>query len=115
MSTARETYSALRNFCIDIGAIRARIEKVFDSTIFYTVSYTYTFFSGNSLALSGVCDLPNATQNQVVETSCWLESPPSPSTFGPLVMWWRAPAAGIAVPFGGASETAKIGLRCCSA
>jgi len=74
MSTARETYSPLRNFCIDIGAIRARIGKVFDSTIFYTVSYTYTFFSGNSLALSGVCVLPNATQNQVAVRSCWFES-----------------------------------------
>jgi hypothetical protein len=74
MSTARETYSLLRNFCIDIGAIRARIGKVFDSTIFYTVSYTYAFFSVNSLAISGVCVLQNATRNQVVETSCWFES-----------------------------------------
>ena len=74
MSTAGETYSLLSSFCIDIGAIRARIAKVSDSTIFYTVSYTYTFFSVNSLAISGVCVLPNATQNQVAVRSCWFES-----------------------------------------
>jgi hypothetical protein len=74
MSTARDTYSPLRNFCIDIGAIRVRIRTAFDSTIFYTDSYTYTSSSVNSLAISAVCVLPNTTQNQVAARLCWFES-----------------------------------------
>jgi hypothetical protein len=73
MSTARNADSLLTNFCVDTGAIRARIRIVLDSTIFYTFSYTYTFDSRDSLVPSVTYRSCYLTQNQVVEASCWFE------------------------------------------
>jgi hypothetical protein len=74
MSTALNAYSPLTNFCVDTGAIHARIRLALDSTIFYTLSYTYTLENGNSLVPLRAYRSCYLTQNQVVETSCWFES-----------------------------------------
>jgi hypothetical protein len=66
----RNAYSPLANFCVDTGAICAKIRTPLDSTIFYTLSYTYTFEVVNSLATSRTCRSNCLTQNQVTPTPC---------------------------------------------
>jgi hypothetical protein len=74
MSTLGNGYRPLTNFCVDVGASCARLLVAVDSKEIYTLSYTYTSSVRNSLVLPNTCLLHRATQNQVVETSCWFES-----------------------------------------
>jgi hypothetical protein len=74
MITIWNGYPALTNFCVDTGASCARLLEAVDSKEIYTLSYTYTSSARNSPVLSKTCLLDRATQNQVVETSCWFES-----------------------------------------